>query len=1153
MSARRRTAYLLAAVLGCFTALASPAQVLGDEPLEPPVFLKAFGPDGTEATDFQTAGPVALDPSAEEMYVADKETGVLYKFSSEGQPVAFGGSEPYISGHEISGLSLHSGPWIDQSAVDPTTHVVYVTSANAVRAFTDEGEPALFTAGSGIGTSEIADFSELAGVAVDSAGNIYASDLAGVVRIYAPSGEFITQFEAESPSLLTVGPDGSVYVIRYGGTLFKFSPSEFPVSSFTTYSSAEVPLADGGFALALAIDQETGHLFVVDTDTSGATRIAEYDASGMLIQSFAGPGEEGALKEADFGLAVDPSTKHVYVSTTDNTDTGTFSKVEIFGPEPIEVGAPTIASTSAVDVTSTSATLTASINPNTRDTSYVFEYGPSDCGAPGASCSVVPAVPASVGSGHKLIAVSQPISGLEPGTTYHYRVVATNDLGRTAGPDRVLTTQTDGLDFSLADDRVWEMVSPPHKAGGTLLATSKGIVQAATDGNGLAYQSLNSLEAEPDGSRAIEVAAVLARRTDAGWQSKDLSPERTRATNIANTAEFNLFSDDLSQALLEPRDSTPLSEAASQRTPYLRTNSEPPSYTPLVTSKEGFANVPPGTEFGGNEPGAPTSKVSVSGANAALTHVVVNSEVPLAAGANPFGLYEWRAGQLAPVSVRPDDEGGGIGQGTLGSGVMTVHNAVSATGSLVFWSRGNVGTSGINFDGLFARDTETGETARLDVEQPGATGGAPVPVFQGASADGGVVYFSDSQALTSDASSSGWDLYRCEVGQTPPGCTSLVDISVPVESSSESANVQGIVQGISEDGSRVYFVATGVLTEEPNEQGRSAVSGKPNLYLWEEGTGPHFIATLSEKDDRDWGKVEGTTPGYAQNRSASASPSGRYLAFASDTDLTGSESGAVAEQVFSYDAVADHLVCVSCNPTGSEAFGQLSPPRTVDLGGVWSDRRVAGLLPEMMASGGTQVQPYPLHEPRVVLNNGRVFYHAFDSLVPADSNGNWDLYQYEPAGIGTCNGDSEGTAVAGTGDACISLMSAGTSKGVSTFLDASASGDDVFFLTKDRLLPEDEDDVNDVYDARVGGVLASAPPSIECDGAGCQAPSGPPDARSAASESFHGPGNIHKKSRKRCPKGKRKARRHGKTRCVPRHHRDGDAHHKQRHGRGRAR
>jgi hypothetical protein len=1144
MSAPRFSRYIAGGILACFLAFAALSSALGAEPVEPPELKKTFGPDGTAGSNFELAGPSAVDEVTHGVYVLDPKAGKLYKFAEDGTPVDFEGSEPYVSGNELFGLSFHKAAWESQIAVDSARHVILVNSGNAVRAFEEDGEPAEFTAGPGLGTSEISGFTELLGVAVDSNGNIYASDYGGVVKIYGPSGEFITEFATETPSVLTVAPNGLIYLVKYGGQLLKFVPSEYPVTPITTYAFESEPLGGGVRALALSVDLASENLYVVEEEVfGGSTRASEYDPAGSLIVSFGGSGEEGDLKGADNGIAVNSTTKDIYVSTTESGG-GIFSKVEIFGPEPIVEGPPAVLSTSAAGLTSSEVTLRGVVNPNTSETIYSFEYGSNDCGLPSATCAIVPAAPASIGTGHKPVAVSQSVSGLQPNTTYHYRIVARNAFGGTKGPDRTFTTQVGDLVFKLPDGRAWEMVSPPSKAGGTLVASSKGIIQAAVNGEGLAYQSLNSIEPDPSGNRAIEASAVLAHRASDGWHSMDISPPRTRASNVANSSEFNLFSPELSKALLEPRDATPLSEASSERAPHLRTNTSPPTYTPLVTSKEGFANVPPATVFGGGEPEAAVSRVNVGGANPALTHVVLESEVPLATGADPFSMYQWFGGALHPVSALPDDEGGSVVQGTLGSSLVSVRNAVSQDGSRVFWGRGNVGTSGINMSAIFVRDTVAEETVRLDVVAPGVTGSGPaVPVFQGASADGGVVFFTDSQALTENASTNGRDLYRCEIDEAIAGCSSLTDISPPIDNLLESANVQGVVSAISDDGTRVYFVAEGKLEEGSNEHGEIAAAGEPNLYLWDESGGLRFITTLSEEDDRDWGRVEGSTPGYVQNLSATASESGRYLAFMSSRNLTGVDdpvSGDPVEQVFGYDAEMDRLVCVSCNPTGAEARGEPSPPPAVDLQGVWGDRLVAGMLPEMLLSGGPQIQPHPLHAPRTVLDNGRIFFQAVDSLVPADSNGTWDVYQYEPTGTGDCTALGKGAATARSGSACVSLISAGTTEGVSTFLDASVRGDDVFFLTKGRLSLEDTDEVNDVYDARVDGIAAVIQPRVECSGESCQSSLPAPDDASVGSEGFHGRGNLHQKPKKGCHKGKRKVRRGGKVHCVRRNH-----HHKK--------
>lgn len=117
---------------------------------------------------------------------------------------------------------------------------------------------------------------------------------------------------------------------------------------------------------------------------------------------------------------------------------------------------------------------------------------------------------------------------------------------------------------------------------------------------------------------------------------------------------------------------------------------------------------------------------------------------------------------------------------------------------------------------LYMRDTASGETLQLDTAQEAVTepsvGSAE---FQAASADGSRVFFTDKQRLTSDSTAEPGqskeagksDLYECEV-TTDDGklACNLNDLSVAVNSG-EHAAVQGLVLGVSEDGSDVYFVA----------------------------------------------------------------------------------------------------------------------------------------------------------------------------------------------------------------------------------------------------------------------------------------------------------------------------------------------------------
>ncbi len=178
------------------------------------------------------------------------------------------------------------------------------------------------------------------------------------------------------------------------------------------------------------------------------------------------------------------------------------------------------------------------------------------------------------------------------------------------------------------------------------------------------------------------------------------------------------------------------------------------------------------------------------------------------------------------------------------------------------------------------------------------------------------------------------------------------------------------------------------------------------------------------------------------------SPDGRFVVFMSSEKLTGYDntdalSGLSDQEVYEYDSVTARLTCVSCDPSGGEPVGSSSIPGATDFAGGAGD-----------------------YFSRVLSPDGRVFFDSNDALVPHDSNGVQDVYEFEPGGAGSCQM---------TGG-CVSLISSGTSGEASTFLDASADGSDVFFLTTDQLVSADYDHSVDVYDAHMCSAGAPCPP-----------------------------------------------------------------------------
>ena len=155
-----------------------------------------------------------------------------------------------------------------------------------------------------------------------------------------------------------------------------------------------------------------------------------------------------------------------------------------------------------------------------------------------------------------------------------------------------------------------------------------------------------------------------------------------------------------------------------------------------------------------------------------------------------------------------------------------------------------------------------------------------------------------------------------------------------------------------------------------------------------------------------------------------------------------------------------------------------------------------------------------LYQSRYLSDSGRLFFNSSDALVPQDTNGNEDVYEYEPAGVGDCSGAS--ATFSGNVGGCIGLISSGSAFGESGFLDASETGNDVFFLTTGRLVSSDVDTSLDVYDAHVCSTVAPCaitPPAQppECGSASsCRAapPAQPSIYGAPASATFSGAGNL---------------------------------------------
>jgi hypothetical protein len=314
--------------------------------------------------------------------------------------------------------------------------------------------------------------------------------------------------------------------------------------------------------------------------------------------------------------------------------------------------------------------------------------------------------------------------------------------------------------------------------------------------------------------------------------------------------------------------------------------------------------------------------------------------------------------------------------------------------------------------------------------------------------------------------------------------------------------------GASEDASYVYFVADGVL-------GPGAVAGRSNLYL-RHGATTAFITTLASSAEEDSGgdlyafREFGDWRPSLGDRTAEATPDGHALTFMSVRSLTGydnrNQEGRSLFEVYVYDAISGKLSCASCSPSGERPT---------------SSGTAAGYLPV-----SDEASTYQLR--LISEDGGRVLFQSAVPLVPQDVNGKDDVYEWESDGTGSCRLSS----------GCIYLLSDGAGKNPSFLLDASANGSDVFMETSAQLVRQDENEIYDVYDVRIGVETPPSPP--ECTGSGCQGlPGAPPIFATPSSVTYNGVGNfappakVVTKKKKAKAKAKTKKKKKKKTKSGP--------------------
>jgi DNA-binding beta-propeller fold protein YncE len=1097
------------------------------------------GPSGKGIEDPNGPEDLAVD-SEGNVYVLEKEVAVTYYAPSDYPPVAgttYTRHEPLVASSAefpVGGKTLRA------IALHPGPGAgkdrLLVTSGSFTREYESAKE----------GSKFIRKFAE--GVDLGTRQSLAIDGKTGTVY-----------FGANNRPIQAVDPEGKEVVARFGGGCpgGALSPNPF-----------------------LAVDQATGHVLAFD-NTMGAVR--EYDAGGGCVGEFIP--EPPFTKELSrrYRIAVnsscalhdppltetttptcaefDPSYGNVYVAFDDTAPGST--DVTAFGP--LSYGeAPDATTGVANGIGGGGATLNGTLDPNgfalsecsfeyLTDAKYI-EAGKTFTGAESIPCAEEPG---EIGSGDSPVPVHADLSGLDPEGRYRFRLLATNKFGTSEGAAGLFGAPVPITKAALP------ILYDEATLNGTLDPSGLSTSYHFEYGLSTAYgQSTPTQELAPEDASVAVQAPVTGLAEGATYHF------RLVASNEAKTVEgpdltFTTLARPAQQSCPNTEFRTGLSAALPDCRAYeLITPAETNGLSPHTGSTDsagagevGFNNwlTPPRGGEAGNR-----LAFSTSGTLPGFDGNGILDSYRAQRGAGEHPKEGWSTELSGPTyeQATPDISSSPSQQGTAADQLHA------------FWQiRPTEELPQTLKAGIYLRTP-----AGFELVGKGSLGEEPEGEGRFIAPGGEHVIFSSRAHLEGEAPAApAMAIYDRAAGSSNSEVLSTPPSSPSLEEQEAFETKDANFKGAAEDGSAVVFSLSAALYLHRGGQ-TERVADAPATFagISDEGV---VVLYLSEGEIHRF--AEGADQLVAEEGTiAHVSPDGSTVLFITD------------------EKTQPLLQIWRAQTETSTQIAELDPN---DLKGFGGESIALGTWVSAISPSGTRRANSPT---RSTPDGDVVLFQSHAQLTDYDNEGQGQVYRYDtgaeeilcvscPAGGAPSSADAmlqqgpgggqiwpttlipnvtddgqqaifespdrllpedanevtdvyqwraQGSGNCKRAGGCLALLSSGQGESNSTLFSMSADAHDVFFLTREKLVAQDVPGSPSIYDARVQGGIPDPPLPAPCQGDACQGQGTPaPSLSTPASGASSEEDRVTEgTTRPRCPKGKRKARVKGKVRCVRR-------------------